>query len=281
MIEMSERLPSLAGLLAAQIRYQFKLLLATPSALVIGIGFPVVFLVTSDARHASLSAAAVAGFAAFGVTVTAFNTHGVRLVAARESGVLKRWRAAPLPRWCYFAGRIVSVALFAAMAGAVTIAVATGFYGLPLTATAAISVLVAFLLGACAWAAAATVIASAVPNTGAASPIFILCYFPTIIVSGLLGGISHEPHWLTTIVGYLPAKPLIDSVSYALTHTSGGLALPGNEIAILAAWSVVGLIAAAATFRWEPSRPSRPRRRRAAAGQARTTMAPELDSPTA
>ena len=27
---------------------------------------------------------------------------GVRLVAARELGILRRWRAAPLPRWCYF-----------------------------------------------------------------------------------------------------------------------------------------------------------------------------------
>jgi ABC-2 type transport system permease protein len=268
MIEMSEaivtapvRLPSVAGLLAAQIRYQFKLLISTPSALLIGVGFPVILLVTSDIRHARLAVAAVAGFAAFGVTVTAFNTHGVRMVAARESGILRRWHAAPLPRWCYFVGRIASVALFATLAGALTVAVAATFYHLPLTVEAAASVLIAFLLGSCAWAAAATVLASLVPVVEAASPIFIAAYFPTVIVSGLLGGITDEPRWLSTLADYLPARPLVDAAGYALAHTSAtGVALPGRDVIVLATWAVVGLIGAAIMFRWEPRRPSQSRR---------------------
>ena len=77
------------------------------------VGFPVVLLVTSDARHAHVAVATVAGYSVFGLTMTAFNTHGVRLVAARESGILKRWRATPLPRWCYFLGRIVATVVVA------------------------------------------------------------------------------------------------------------------------------------------------------------------------
>src|SRR5580692_3937591 len=106
------RLPSPATLLAAQVSYQFRLLLATPSALAIGVGFPVVLLIIGNARHSGSSAAGIAGYAVFGLTMTAWNIHGVRLVAARELGILRRWRAAPLPRWCYFAGRIIATSLF-------------------------------------------------------------------------------------------------------------------------------------------------------------------------
>jgi ABC-2 type transport system permease protein len=252
-------LPNIATLLSGQVRYQFRLLMSTPSALIIGVGFPVVLLVTSDARHAHVAVATVAGYSVFGLTMTAFNTHGVRLVAARESGILKRWRATPLPRWCYFLGRLVTVAIFATMVGAITVLVAAAFYGLHLTAAAALGVLITFLLGASAWAAAATVLSSLVPRVEVASPAFIAAYFPVILISGALGQISSEPRWLVDIADCLPAKPLIDAVAGALTHTSGGIALPGKDIAVLAIWAVAGLIAAAATFRWEPRRPAQHR----------------------
>jgi ABC-2 type transport system permease protein len=251
----SQRLPNIVTLLAGQVRYQFRLLTSTPSALIIGVGFPVVLLVVSDVRHAHVAIATVAGYAVFGLTMTAYNTHGVRLVNARQSGILKRWRATPLPRWCYLLGRLLTVAIFATMAGAITVLVATLFYGLHLTAAAAAGVLIAFLLGACAWAAAATVVSSLVPVVEAASPIFIVTYFPVILVSGALGQISNEPNWLATIAGYLPAKPLIDAVTGALASTSAGITLPGKDVLVLAIWTVAGLVVAAATFRWEPRRP--------------------------
>jgi len=70
---------------------------------------------------------ASAGRATFGLTLTAWNTYGVRLVAARESGVLKRWRATPLPRWCYFLGRILATALIPTTEAAAPTCVLTYF----------------------------------------------------------------------------------------------------------------------------------------------------------
>jgi len=253
------RLPSAGALLAAQVRYQLKLLVATPSALVIGVGLPVILLVSSALRHAHVAVSTVAGFAAFGVTLTAFNTHGIRLVAARQAGILKRWRATPLPRWCYFLGRIVSVAIFATLAGGATVLVAAVSYGLHLTAAAAAGVLIVFVLGASAWAAAAVVVTNLVPVVEAATPVFMLLYFPTIIISGVFGTISQEPHWLMSLASYLPAWPLINAAAYALAHSSAGVALPARDIIVLASWTLAGLVAGAAFFRWEPHRPTQRR----------------------
>ena len=107
------RLPSSARLLVAQVGYQLRLLLRTPRALGAGVAVPALLLVLSNPKGGGVPAAHLAGLAVLGVTVTAWVTHGIGLVAAREAGVLRRWRAAPLPSWCYFAGRITATVLVA------------------------------------------------------------------------------------------------------------------------------------------------------------------------
>ena len=255
------KLPAAGPLLLAQIRYQARLLLSNGRTVVTCIGLPVLMLITS-VSHGHISPSIVAGRAVFGLTLAAWNVHGVRLVTAREAGILKRWWASPLPRWCYFAGRVVATVAVGVLAGAATIAVAVFLYNTHLTADAALDVLIAFILGAAAWAAAATAATSVIPTVDAAAPIFILIYFPVVIVSGVLGAIS-EPHWLSTLATYLPAKPLAEAASSALHHAHGAPLLPGHDLLILAVWAAVGLAAAIVTFRWEPHRPATKRPARA------------------
>lgn len=88
-------------------------------------------------------------------------------------------------------------------------------------------------------------------------------YFPTIIVSGMLGGID-EPHWLHTIARYLPAQPLVHAATSALHHAPNAPLLPAHDVLVLAGWVIVGLTLAVLTFRWEPHRPSKRRGGRAA-----------------
>jgi ABC-2 type transport system permease protein len=252
------KLPAVGPLLVAQVRYQARLLLANGRAAVVCIGLPVILLVASGTGYSHPSAADAARFAAFGLTLTAWNAHGVRLVAAREAGVLKRWRATPLPRWCYFLGRIVATVGIAVLAGAVTIAVAVLFYRTHLTLTAALALLVILVLGAAAWSATATALTSAISTVGAATPALIVVYFPVVIVSGVLGPIS-EPGWLSTMARYLPAQPLIAAATSSLQHTTGAALLPAHDLITLAAWAAAGLAVAVATFRWEPHRPSQRR----------------------
>ncbi|MGD0604762.1 MAG: ABC transporter permease [Streptosporangiaceae bacterium] len=171
-------------------------------------------------------------------------------------------RATPLPRWCYFLGRIIATLAVGTLAGTVTVAVGVCFYHVRLSAGAALVILVVFALGAAAWAASATALSSAIPTVEAAFPILVLIYFPVLIVSGLLGSIS-EPRWLTTLASYLPVRPLADAVTGALGHAGGTPLFPAHDILTLAAWAAAGLTAAIITFRWEPHRPARQRAARA------------------
>jgi ABC-2 type transport system permease protein len=253
---LPQRLPSIPALLAGQVRYQLKILTATPAALVIGIGLPVILLVASQSRHSGKAGLAMlAGYAIFGLTMTAFNTHGIRLIMARESGILRRWRVSPIPPWCYFISQIAASALFAVFTGAATFVLGMLLYGTHITGTGVVLGLVALLLGAVAWAALATALTGLVPRAEVAQPVFILVYFPTLILSGSLGGISDLPHWLVTLVSYLPAKPLVSAVTHGLGAGAAGPSLPARDIIMMLAWAVGGLLLAVALFRWDPHRP--------------------------
>ncbi len=255
-------LPSAATLLAAQVRYQFRLLFATPSALVIGVGLPVILLIAANAKHTGAAASDAAGYAVFGLTMTAWNTNGVRLVASREQGILRRWRAAPLPPWCYFTGRIVAISLFATMAAVVTLLTGMLFYGIRFGGAAWAVVVAVLIVGALAWAAASTAMTSIVPGIAAAQPTFVLTYFPVVLLSGALGHLSGEPGWLATAVSYLPGQPVIDTVSRAIGH---GDPVSAHDMLVLAAWAAASLLIAVARFRWEPYRPAQHRPARAPA----------------
>jgi len=252
-------LPATGTLLLSQIRYQMLLLMRSPRGMLFSLVIPVLLLVLSSSRRhpdPQLEAALVAGLAAFGLIVTAYISHAIGLVTGRQDGVLRRWRATPLPTWCFFAGRIVATVLTALASVAIAVAVGTAIYHVHLTGGIALSLLVIFLLGALAWAAIGTAVTALVPTAQSAGPVLMVTYLPVILFSGGLGSVSAEPGWLATVARYLPAEPIISSATRALTHTGPGLSLiSGRDLAVLAAWAVGGVLASAVFFRWDPVRP--------------------------
>jgi ABC-2 type transport system permease protein len=129
--------------------------------------------------------------------------------------------------------------------------------GLHLTAGAIGGLLPAGSLGALALAAAGTAITPLLTSAQGANPLLTLTYLPLIIFSGGFGGLSGLPHWLNTLMSYLPAQPMIDAVTRALEMGTGqpGLSLPGRDLAVLAAWAVGCLLLSVRFFRWDPARP--------------------------
>jgi ABC-2 type transport system permease protein len=230
-----------------------------PRALILSLVIPVLLLVLSSSRHANLTPrledALVAGLATFGLIVTAYVSHAIGLVTGRQDGVLRRWRATPLPAWCFFAGKIAATSLMALASVAIAIAAGMSLYHVPLTTGAALSLLVIFTLGALAWAAIGTAVTPLVPTAQAAGPVLMLTYLPVILFSGGLGSLSSEPGWLATLARYLPAQPIIDAATRALRQTGGVPQIPGHDLAVLAAWAVAGVAAPVCFFRWDPVRP--------------------------
>jgi ABC-2 type transport system permease protein len=74
-----------------------------------------------------------------------------------------------------------------------------------------------------------------------------LVWFLLLFFGGVVFPLSKFPagmaHWLEL----LPTAALADGLRAALNH---GVALPGKDLAVLTAWAVLALVAAARTFRW-------------------------------
>ena len=251
-------------MVAGQVRYQLTLMLRTPRTLMAGLILPGALLALQLGRvqhlgqgaAADVLAARVAGLVVLGAMSVAYLSHASSLVVAREDGVLRRWRATPLPSWVYFAGRILATVLLADAAALILVLVGVAMAGLHLTAGAIGGLLLAGSLGALALAAAGTAVTPLLTSAQGANPLLTLTYLPLIIFSGGFGGLSGLPHWLNTLMSYLPAQPMIDAVTRALQPSAG---MSGRDLAVLAAWALGGLLLSVRFFRWDPSRPRHPR----------------------
>jgi ABC-2 type transport system permease protein len=253
-----DQLPPVVPLLLRQVGHQIRLLLRTPRAMSTGLVLPVLLLVlNSSGGH--VTPARLAGCAVLGTTMIAWTTHGIGLVAARESGVMRRWRATPLPAWCYLSAQIASTVVVSVLAGAVAVLAGVAFFGISLDAIGAIGVLASIALGAIACAAAATAVTGFISTVGSAFPILGLTYLPVVLFSGTVGD-PVKASWVNTVAEYLPVRPIIDATIHALA----GTALPAHAILVLCSWSVAGLLVSLAVFRWEPTRT---RQRRPARGR--------------
>jgi hypothetical protein len=85
--------------------------------------------------------------------------------------------------------------------------------GLHLTGAGIAGLLVAATVGSLALAAAGTAVTALLPSAQGVNQLLALTYIPLIIFSGGFGRLSGLPHWLTTLMSYLPAQPMIDAVT--------------------------------------------------------------------
>ena len=236
-------MPDAPFLVSNQLAYQARLLARSPRALAGGAVLPILLLVIRG------DGAGVAGLAVLGLLSTAYITHAGGLVSARQAGVLKRWWAAPLPRWCWFAGRIGATVVVAAAGAAATVVAGMVLYGVGVDLDAALSLAVVLVLGAATWASLGTAASALIPSAEAAWPLLSATFLPIVLLSGSFGAVSREPHWLETVMRWLPAQPIVEGAQRAL-HGAAFPALTARDAAVLAAWTVIGFVVSQWWFRW-------------------------------
>ena len=240
-------LPPIAPLLLRQIRYHLRLLIRNPRAMTTGMLLPALLLFL---RGAQGSADEVAGLTALGIGMLGYASFAGSLVTARESGVLRRWRASPLPSWCYFTGRITATVVLALAGTAITVAVGVFEFGAPVHDPVVLAAVIA--LGALAFAALGTAVTRVIATADGAQPVLMFTYLPVLFLSGALGPVTGLPRWVADLMHRLPPGALVDGMSATLR----GGALPLGDLAVLGAWGIGGLVLACVVFRWDPVPPS-------------------------
>jgi ABC-2 type transport system permease protein len=191
-----------------------------------------------------------AGMIGYGVASTAFAGLAITMVIRRESGVLKRIRATPLPPATYLFSVLVSTFVTFLIQAALLIVLGRVLFSVGFPARP-FSLLLALALGACCFAALGLGLTGFVRSAEGSSAVVNIVYLPMAIISGTFFSPQHYPTFLKGIAYILPLTyftRLIRDVMVSHHHLWTDTA----AVLVVLAWGVVGLVAAIYRFRWEP-----------------------------
>jgi ABC-2 type transport system permease protein len=204
-----------------------------------------------EIEHVKGSHYLLAGMLGYGVVATAFAGLAISLVVRRESGVLKRLRATPLPPWAYVGAVIGSTLLVYVLEAAALVVLGRLLFGVPFPHRV-FSLVLTVLLGAVAFAAMALALTGAIRTAEGSSAVVNAIYLPMAFISGAFFSAHSFPRFIRAIAEVLPLTHFIRIVRGVLLHRQEIWSHPA-PVGVVAAWGAAGAIVALRTFRWEPT----------------------------
>ena len=247
--------PGPTGMVWGQLRHANRSVWREPVYAFFALAFPSLFVVLlplvigdPEVDGLAFSVWMTTGMPVFGLALIAYVTLPETVASARDRGVLKRLRGTPLPAWAYLAGRIAST--FWIVALAVSIVLLLGWLVHDVTPVAAgwLPLVVTLALGTACLAALGLAVASLVPDADAVPGITLATFMPLVFLSGVFPLAEVLPAVVADVAGVLPLAPLIDATRTAFLEGVWAT----RELAVVAAWAVVGAVVAVWRFRWEP-----------------------------
>lgn len=245
----------------AQTRYSLRGFLRDPRALVISVIMPLFLVVILntifrgktefDGVRVPVGSYYTASISAYVVMMTGFGSLLLSVTAARERGLLKRFRGSPMPSWVYLVSQIVQMLVVVLATVVVLVAVGVAFYGVRPSGRVVVDLLVYVIVGTAAFCALGLATTRFCVTTDAASA---LGPFTTVVlsfISGVFVPVALMPKWLVDLGKFFPLEHLAHGLQTAVLLNSGG-GISYSDLAIVAAWGFVGLLAALRLFRWEP-----------------------------
>jgi len=194
----------------------------------------------------------IPGLTAFGIISAAYASLVVSVVRQRESGILKRRRATPVPAFVPIAGRALVAVVAALLMCALLLGIGAVFYNSPLPTHTIPGVAIATAVGAATFCCIAFAVASFVRNADAAQPVVQLTLLPLSFISGIFVPLTNVPTWLANLASFFPARPLADALRAGFDPTTKGAGISGGDLLVLGAWAVASLVVALLRFSWTP-----------------------------
>jgi len=191
-----------------------------------------------------------AGMIGYGVASTCFAGLAITMVIRRESGVLKRVRATPLPPWTYLVAVLASTFLTFLVEAALLIVLGRVLFSVAFP-TRPLSLLAALVIGAAGFAALGLGLTSLVRTAEGSSAVVNVFYLPMAIISGTFFSPAHYPTFLRVIADVLPLTYFTKLTRNVMVRHEHIWSQTGS-LAVVAAWGLIGVVAAIRAFRWQP-----------------------------
>ena len=201
-------------------------------------------------EHVKASPFLEAGMIGYGVAATCFAGLGISLVVRRESGVLKRIRATPLPPATYILGVLGSTFVVFLIEAVIIIVIGRSLFSVAVP-NAIGSLLFVLALGALAFAAMGLGITGLVRSAEGSSAVINAVYLPMAIISGTFFTPKTYPGFLKAIANILPLTHYTKLTRDVMLHGEHFWS-DGGQIGVVVLWGVIGVVGAIRGFRWQP-----------------------------
>jgi len=261
------------SLVFRQVRYTNKAFWRNPASAFFTFAFPLMFLViftsilgdgdiTIEGYDVALVTYYVVAMAAFGVISACYTNIAITVSFQRDEGILKRTRGTPLPGWAYMSARVVHAMVIAFVLVAITVAFGVIFFSASVpTGVPLLQFVLSLLVGGLSFAALALALTAAIPNADASPPIVNATVLPLLFLSGIFFPIENAPAWIKAVSNIFPIRHFLEAM---VNGFLGNLTVPPAggpvrafpfdwwDLAVVAAWGLVGLVLAVRYFSWEP-----------------------------
>ena len=248
------------SLLWRQIRSQNRTFWRTPVAAFFTLALPVFFLalfsvlfgdanVTDGYRFSQFFAPAMAVFAACSAT---FSNLSIGTAFARDQGILKRVRGTPLPPWIYMSGRIGSGVWIAVVSVVLMFLFGWSLFGFVMLWDNIAVALGVFVLGMATFSALGLSVCAIVRTADTVPAVTNAVFLPMAFISGIFIPLEDAPEWLLILGDIFPLKHFADPFGASFNPFHTGPVLGWENLAILVAWLVVGLVITTRFFSWDP-----------------------------
>lgn len=246
-----------------QVNYENRTFWRNPAAAFFTFLLPLLFLVlfnsifgddqlTIDGRALDGSTFYVPGIAALSVVSACYTNIGMMVTIARDLGILKRVRGTPLPPWAYIFGRLAHAVLISILLVAIVTATGALAYGTEVPDSALPGLLLTLVLGALAFCALGLALTAVIPNADAAPAITNATILPLLFISNVFIPLQDPPDWLAFVGDVFPVKHFAAALQTAYHPDTTGAGFEWGDLAVIAAWGVLGTALAIRFFSWEP-----------------------------
>ena len=246
-----------------QVLYINKAFVRSPFAAFFTLVFPIMFLVIFSVIFGNGSVEVARGvivrtatfyvpaIAAFSVITACYTNIAMSLSIARDSGALKRMRGSPMPAWAYMFARIVHAVLVAVLLVIICAAFGAVFYQATLPTSTLPAFLVALVVGAATFCALGVAVTSVIPTSDAAPAIVNASVLPLMFISNVFIPLQNPPQWIDILAKIFPVRHFSDALIGSFFQLNGS-GLHTNDLLVLGAWGLGGVIVALRLFDWEP-----------------------------
>jgi ABC-2 type transport system permease protein len=195
------------------------------------------------------SSALVAGLICINVMAGALFGTGVITVGAREQGILRRYKMAPVSPWKIVTGMVASRFVSITLATVLMLVLARLVYHITLPANIPAALLV-YTTGAVMFSALAFVVASLARSVAEANGVSQALFMPMMFLSGATFPFEFMPAWLQKVAHAMPSTYYVSALKTVMAQ-GGGIADCSLDLTVMAVISALAIMVSARFFRWE------------------------------